>query len=415
MHTKVHVREPKGEVDSVVILLHGLTQNGAGMMLKSRDMVRDLLPNAAIIAPDGIYGADPDQHMRARNYRVRDKCFSWFELPEGRFRAREELRAQIRPSVDYVHEIIDEALQKYRLTEKNLYIVGFSQGGAIAVQAAIERPEACAGVANLCGPFFDPIMFGMTEPRARPPVFYGFDLGDEVTPAGLAYHAMTAMKRLDLPVSMHITPASPAIDTLHHDHKGRPYMAPTPQPGAPQFVRHVKQFRKPDGTLGYNSWLEKTGHWVNHRMKDALLYTFKHLQDDPNPQLLEMGIEQLSQTMTPRITSNRLALWWALNPTILSSRQPQEARPMNAWNRLAYKARKQVSHAFASVARSAIKWLAPILFDFPETVDKALDSKSQNEQVVKSRDLDKMMGRPEKVGPLQDFLTRMLKRGPSRD
>ncbi len=399
LQTKVHVREPQDRpVDSVVIVLHGLSQNGACMMLKSRELIRQMLPGAAIIAPDGPYGADPDQHLRARRARARDKSFSWFELPAGRFRPQEELRSQIRPSVDRVHEVIDEALARYGIDESKLYIVGFSQGGAIAVQAAIERKKECAGVANLCGPYFDPIIFGMKEPVSRPPVFYGFDLGDEITPAGLAYHAMTAMKRLKLPVTMHITQAGPSVDVMHYDHRGHPYMAPKPQPGAPLFIQHKHYKRDADGKLSLSTSIEKTGHWVNHRMRDGLLYTFMHREDDPSPVVPELGLDQLSQALTPRITSNRLALWWALNPTILTSRQPLTMRPMNMWNRLAYRGRKQLTHVFASLARTAIKWLSPILFDFPEKVDKALDSSSSNEEIVKSRDLDKLMGKPEKPG-----------------
>lgn len=397
--SKVHVREPKDrKVDSIVILLHGLSQNGACIMTKAREPVRELLPGAAIISIDGVYGADPDQHLRARKGRVRDKSFSWFELPGGRFHAKEELRRQIRPSVDRVHSVIDEALERYGLDESSLHIIGFSQGGAIGIQAAIERNKPCAGVANLCGPFFDPDIFDMHEPRSRPPIFYGFDLGDEVTPAGLAYHAMTAMKRLQLPVTMHIIPAGPAEDVLHYDHRGRPYMAPKPQPGTPEILIKRTEYRDEEGKLRLKCTVEKSGHWVSPGMRDALLYTYKHLKDDPNPVMPEMRLTQLSQETTPRITANRLALWWALNPTVLTSRHPAELRPMNAWNRLAYRARKQTTHLFASLARGAIKRLAPLLFDFPEKVDKAFDSSSNKEEVVKTKDLDKLMGRPEKPG-----------------
>lgn len=399
---KVHVQEPKDRpVGSVVLLLHGLSQNGAGIMRAGRDLVRELVPDAAIIAPDGYYGADPDQHPRARKVRGRDKSFGWFDLPNGHLFPGHKLGRSIRPSVDCVHELIDKTLEKYGIDESKLYIVGFSQGGAIAIQAAIERKNACAGVANICGPFFDPKIVGVPEARSKPPIFYGVDLGDEVTPAGLAYHAMTVLKRLKLPVTMHVTQAAPSEDITKYDRNGRPYIVSQSQPGSPYLIEHKKYYRDKSGELHYSSTFEKTGHWLNPGMRAGLVHCFRTLER-PHAALRaadSLGLSQLSRTLTPRITARRLAVWWMLHPTVLTSHQPSVLRPTTRWNHLVHQGKQRLTLAFAGVARKAVDMLAPVLFDFPEQM---AELGSKEKVFVTTHELDKLMGQPKKRGLFND-------------
>lgn len=365
---RVRVSEPRNRpVTDVVILLHGQSMNGRSMMLKSREQVRELMPGAAIIAPDGPKAADPDQHIRARR-SLSGHSRAWFEVPRRRFHPREDLRDQIRPSVDYVHNIIDEAKRRYSLDESRIHIVGFSQGGAIGLQTAIEREETVGSVALLCSPFFDPLIFGMKEPKSRPPIFYGFDLGDEIVPAGLAYHAMTAMKRLGLRVVTHITKAAPAQEVTRYDRFGRPYKAMMPQPGAPRFEKNKTV----------------TGHWVNEGMRRALVETFHQLRQKPDHLIQGPSTRLLSDMVTPRITVQRVALYWMLNPNRPSSQVSAEQRPMTAWNKLVWRNRLRLHDIADTLMQQTIKFVSPLLLDLPEQVAVEVHDRRKLSQLFSS-------------------------------
>ncbi|MCT9819133.1 alpha/beta hydrolase-fold protein [Microbacterium sp. W1N] len=70
-------------------------------------------------------------------------------------------------------------------------LLGFSQGGVIALQALRLRPEAFAFVVDLAG-YADPAPVAGDERLAalRPPVFWGRGARDEVIPAPLVEHSV---------------------------------------------------------------------------------------------------------------------------------------------------------------------------------------------------------------------------------
>lgn len=379
---RVHISLPKeGPVTHLVILCHGQTHSGGAMLRAARNDIRTLLPGAAIVAPDGYYIADVDQHLRARGNHAQ-KSFSWFDMPDGntlhgRLRPGHQLARSIRPSVDYLHTIIDTHKERFSLTENKVLLVGFSQGGAVASQTAIERKESCGGVANLCGMFFDPLIFGMKEPVSKPPYFYGYDLGDEMVPDWLAYHTQSTLKRLGINALMHITPAGPLKETLVYDHRGHARMEWRPTPGAP-----LREFRKnfthdSTGKVRISISEQVTGHYMNPGMRAALFHAVRNMDQAPLQEAPELGTTHLFDKLTPRVDMRRLSIGWMLMPRRERSTIPLNLRPMTAWQRMMYRGKRTLGDSFNQLARTVVRIASPLLFDIPDQLGEELRGKNK--------------------------------------
>lgn len=379
---RVHVSLPKDRPpDCLVVLFHGQTHSGSAILRAARDEIRSLMPGAAIIAPDGYYSSDPDQHIRTRKNPAQ-RGFSWFDMPDsnslpGRFFPALMLAKSLRPSIDYSHQLIDQYKEKFSLPESSVYLIGFSQGGGIASQVGIERKERCAGIANICGMFFDPHIFGMKKPVSRPPYFYGYDMGDEIMPDWIARHTLTTLKLCDINALVHITPAGPTQEMTIHDHRGRAHLEVRPTPGAPrtEMFRHAR--RDEHGKLQITYTEHLTGHYLNAGMKASLLHALRHVNEDPLPEAPELGATHLFGMLTMRVDLDRLRLGWMIMPKRERSTLPHQLRPLSAWQRKVYRAKRSLSGSFNSVARRVMRIASPLLFDLPDQIGEELRGRNK--------------------------------------
>lgn len=319
---------PGGQVERAVILLHGQTHSGNAIRRGARREIREALPNCLIDAVDAPYAADPDWHDRAERARAWNKSFCWFELPKGRWRTESELAPPIRRSVDMVHAHIDRVKAEYGLREDQIYLVGFSQGGAIATQAAIERERPVAGVYNLCGLFFDPAIFGMRAPRSSPPIFYAMVQGDEIIKAPLSYHALTVFKQMHLDVMVHVTPGQTRSLGLFNP----------AQREVPSQVDHTRYpyIKRDQHNRPTTAWRDEyTAHWVNPQIKRAMAH--HHATRTAEPQI---DLYHINQIDFPRVTLRWLKLGWMMQPVRRRPVYEPNNAPTGLFNRLSAPLRK---------------------------------------------------------------------------
>ncbi len=132
------VAEPKSEVTGSVIWLHGLGADGNDFvpilpMLPLADLgVRVILPHAQSI-PVSINGGFV---MPA-----------WYDIREGDLRERND-EVGIRASAEQVSAFVQAEREKGMPAER-IALVGFSQGGAMALHVGLRSPERLAGIAAL--------------------------------------------------------------------------------------------------------------------------------------------------------------------------------------------------------------------------------------------------------------------------
>lgn len=153
--------------EALVLLLHGYGANGADLMTLG-EVVNARLPSVGFIAPDG-----PGRLPFGANSRY------WFEL-DARLQMA-DLDRGVQGARPLLIDYIDALLNDFKLPAEKMLLLGFSQGGMMALEIAprLERPlghvmslsSLLVGAERLPG-----------ELKSRPPIFLGHGTTDPVVP-----------------------------------------------------------------------------------------------------------------------------------------------------------------------------------------------------------------------------------------
>ena len=189
---KTYKREPKsgGQPGSMVIFLHGFGANGQDLINIGDEWAQDL-PDTVFLSPDAPFPCELAFGM--------PNSFQWFSLqsrdPHDMLRGAE----QAKP---ILNNYIDNALKEYDLKDKNLALVGFSQGTMMSLHTAPRRTNKIAGVLGYSG-----LLLGnVAESKHNLPVHLIHGEGDDVVPVTAYHHAREELVRAGFEVSGHTTP-----------------------------------------------------------------------------------------------------------------------------------------------------------------------------------------------------------------
>lgn len=125
-----------GEAEKLVVFLHGLGADGQDLIELAQHFVPSL-PMVEFIAPNAPHKCD----MGPMGYQ-------WFSLLS---RTPDDMVKGARSVVAHLNGFLDLELERRGLADKDLALVGFSQGTMMALYAALRRPEAIAGVLGFSG------------------------------------------------------------------------------------------------------------------------------------------------------------------------------------------------------------------------------------------------------------------------
>jgi len=182
-----------GKAKQLVILLHGLGADGNDMIDLAPAFARNL-PDAHFISPNAPFPCD-----------MAPFGFQWFSLvsytPDAMFEG-----AKIAEPI--LNNFIDEQLERFGLEDKDLALVGFSQGTMMSLHTSIRRKKPCAGVLGYSGALLD------YEPLAdivlsKPPVCLVHGMADPVVPFAALEYAYQGLNAVDIPVEQHARPMLP--------------------------------------------------------------------------------------------------------------------------------------------------------------------------------------------------------------
>lgn len=130
---------------SVVVLLHGYGSNGQDLISLAPFMQKEL-QDTEFIAPNA-----PD---RWHNMPL-GTGYQWFDL--GMMDPGHILPG-MRKSLLVLNTFLDHILEERGLGDKDLALVGFSQGTMMALRTGLTRPNPCAGVLGYSGAYYpDPL------------------------------------------------------------------------------------------------------------------------------------------------------------------------------------------------------------------------------------------------------------------
>jgi phospholipase/carboxylesterase len=161
-----------GTPDSIVILLHGLGDSGAGLIDLAPPLAAHL-PNTIFYSPDA-----PDRYEMAPMGR------QWFGLQDW---SQDALYNGAQRAAPSLNDYIDDRLQAHNLAANRLALVGFSQGCMMALHVGLRRPQALGAIIGFSGALVAPEKLGKTI-ASHPPILLVHGMMDTVVP----YAAMPA-------------------------------------------------------------------------------------------------------------------------------------------------------------------------------------------------------------------------------
>jgi predicted esterase len=155
----------------VIVALHGMGQHPGYMERAARALV-EKMPGTLVIMPQAPL---PIEYSAEKVARIREKYDPGFDPEKARAWFATEtsgwplltlrLLFNSLPVVHEVNRLADHYRDKYRLQDRDLGFFGMSQGGAIALYAAIARANPVAGVVSHSGMFF-----GFARAKSKPDV-----------------------------------------------------------------------------------------------------------------------------------------------------------------------------------------------------------------------------------------------------
>ena len=179
-----------GKPKQLVILCHGLGADGNDLIGLAPYYAK-VLPNAIFVSPNAPFQCD----MSPFGYQ-------WFSLQE---RTEEAMLAGAQKAQPILDAFIDQQLAKYKLTEKNLALVGFSQGTMVSIFTVPRRKIPVAGVVAYSGRLIGNDLMAQ-EIRCNPPMVMINGDQDELVPVTLQPAAVDTLRALGVKIEGHIRP-----------------------------------------------------------------------------------------------------------------------------------------------------------------------------------------------------------------
>lgn len=177
----------------LVLLLHGVGSNGDDL-ISLAPLFAQALPDAHFIAPNAPYPCD---------MMPMGMGYQWFDIMT---QEEAERSRQLRVVAKIVDRYIDGELARLGLADKDLALIGFSQGTMISLHVAMRRASACAGVLGFSGRLEAPDTLA-DEIRSRPPVMLVHGEMDDRLPVELMDDAAAMLKQNGVKVETHRRPS----------------------------------------------------------------------------------------------------------------------------------------------------------------------------------------------------------------
>lgn len=189
------------QADAVVILLHGLGASGHDLA--------PLVPSLNLAAGFGVRYVLPHAPQRAVTVNGGMVMPAWYDILEMNLGRRID-EVQLRVSARQVQTLID-AQRQAGIDSRRIVIAGFSQGGAVAYEAALTYPEPLGGLLAMSTYFATGQSIELAEANRELATEVHHGTFDPVVPESLGRAGFERAKALGLPANYRTYPMAHAL------------------------------------------------------------------------------------------------------------------------------------------------------------------------------------------------------------
>ncbi len=179
-----------GAPKQLVIMCHGVGSDGQDLIGLAPYYAK-VLPDAQFVSPNAPYPFD----MAPVGYQ-------WFSLADPTPQSRLEGTVAAAPILD---AFIDSQMQKYGLSDKDVALVGFSQGSMMSLHVGVRRPKPLGAILAYSGALIAPELLA-SEVRSQPPVLMMHGSIDDVVPPESLYEGVAALQAAGIRASGEMVP-----------------------------------------------------------------------------------------------------------------------------------------------------------------------------------------------------------------
>jgi phospholipase/carboxylesterase len=179
-----------GKPRQLVVLLHGYGSNGDDL-IGLAPFFAQALPAAEFLSPNAPFPCE-----------ISPMGFQWFGLED---RSPDMKLGGVRMAAEILGPFLDAELSRRGLADRDLALIGFSQGTMMSLHAGPRRANRIGGILGFSGALIGPHLLA-AEMKSQPPVFLVHGTADQVVPYGALAQAEKALKDAGIPVETESRP-----------------------------------------------------------------------------------------------------------------------------------------------------------------------------------------------------------------
>ena len=185
----VNSQNPK----KIVIFCHGYGADGNDL-IGLANYFQQILPDAYFISPN----APESCPMNPMGYQ-------WFDFTSN---DPDLIWKKVNDAGEILNNFIDNKLNELNLSDKDLSLVGFSQGTMISLHVGLRRIATMSSIVGFSGRLIREDILS-DEIKSKPPIYLIHGDQDPMVPYSDTINAAKILEDLDIDVQSHISPNTP--------------------------------------------------------------------------------------------------------------------------------------------------------------------------------------------------------------
>ena len=172
------IKASSGTAKKIVILSHGYGAD-CNDLISIGEYWQRFLPDICFIAPNAPTVC-----------QINPGGYEWFDLMQT---SLEKIKIEMQSSLSKLDHFIRGQLLEHNLSNKDLFLMGFSQGTMMSLQLALSYSEPVAGILGYSGKIFD---FDELKKNihSKPPIFLFHGTDDTIIPLEEMYSSYEFLK-----------------------------------------------------------------------------------------------------------------------------------------------------------------------------------------------------------------------------